>query len=94
MSEPKPSETFWNNEPCDVRHVVVKVGKAEKLSFWYAPLEGQNRLCLEVRQHGRSFLMDNEDGSAWHKVTVGRGTMWLGHKSISGEIVNVVKDWR
>jgi len=81
---------YWNGEPCHARFVDIIVGKADKETYWYAKHEGQKRKAiqvgLETPKGNVLFLLDNEDGSALEKITVGRGSPPWGHKSIKGEI--------
>lgn len=84
--------TYWNGEPAKVRKVFVKVGPAAKSTYWYAGLEGTIRKAIEVEQAGCRFLLDDEDGSGWQKVTVGKGGPSFPHSSLSGEIVDDRKD--
>lgn len=75
-------QTYWNGEPCDAKRVKVIIPKAEKRSYWYASLEGQVRRAVRVTQGGYTFLIDNEDGLGWAKVTVGMGGPHYGHSSL------------
>jgi hypothetical protein len=86
--------TFWNGEPCKARRVIVIVGKAEKPTFWYANLEGQERQAVEVVYGDQTFYLDNVTDSGWDKVTAGKGSPRYGHRSL--KVARVVKavDWR
>lgn len=75
-------QTFWNGEPCTARKVEVTVGKSPRSTWWCADLEGKKRQAVEVEYNGSKFYLDNEDGSGWHKVTVGRGSPAFYHASI------------
>jgi hypothetical protein len=83
-------QTYWNGEPCEACIVTVVVGKAARPTWWCAPLEGQEREAVEVKQSGHVFYIDNEgDGSeqfpkgvGWQKVTIGRGSPRWGHLSL------------
>lgn len=75
-------QTYWNGEPCEARLVEVIVGKPPRPTWWCADLEGQTRKAVEVDYHGQKFYLDNDDGSGWHKVTVGRGSPNFFHASI------------
>lgn len=78
MGEP----TFWNYEPCEAWRQKIKVGKAERPTFWYANLDGTTREAVGVNYHGHVFYLDNEDGSGWAKVTKGRGGPDWPHNSL------------
>ena len=81
----KLPEAWWNGEPAEARIVRVIVGKAERPTYWYADLEGTEREAVEVKQHGQTIYLDNEDGSGWDKVTVGRGSPQWGHSNLAIE---------
>ena len=75
--------TFWNGQPCEARRVRVIVGPCLKSTFWHNGLEGTEREAVEVVYAGQQpFYMDNEDGSGWRKVTVGRGGPGWYHASL------------
>lgn len=80
-------KTYWNGEPANCRIVNVQVGKAAKKTFWFSKLEGTVREAIQVKIKGESFLIDNENGEGWLKVTVGRGGPHYGHKSLDGEVI-------
>lgn len=75
-------ETYWNGEPCKARCVRVIVGTAAKPTFWHAGLEGTVRNAVEVTYGNQKFLLDNEDGQGWIKVTKGRGSPVYAHSSL------------
>jgi hypothetical protein len=87
MNEP----TFWNGEPCTARRVVVRVGHSPRSTWWCAELEGQERAAVEVTYGTSVFLLDDEDGSGWRKVTVGRGSPGWGHSGLPEDSV-VLRD--
>lgn len=74
--------TWWNGEPAQCRRVIVRVGTVERPTWWCAGLEGQERRAVEVSYGGQTFLLDDEDGSGWAKVTIGRGSPGYGHSSL------------
>jgi hypothetical protein len=87
------ADTWWNGEPTRCERVVVKVGKAQP-GWWCASLEGTERDAVAVYYFpvGPMFLYDGDwppdgplatgAGSAWEKVTVGKGLPNLGHMSL------------
>jgi hypothetical protein len=77
--------TYWNGEPAEARIVRVIVGKAELPTYWYAELEGTEREVVEVKYGDQTFYLDNEDGSGWFKVTLGRGSPRCYHASLAIE---------
>jgi hypothetical protein len=74
--------TYWNGEPTPCRRVVVRVGTVEKPTWWCAGLEGTERRAVEVTYGKQVFYLDNENGSAWGKVTGGMGGPEWGHSSL------------
>lgn len=74
-------KTYWNGEKTPARRVIVEVGPAPS-GWWCASLTGTKREAVEVSCEGSVFYLDNEDGSGWDKVTIGRGSPRLGHKSL------------
>ena len=79
------TETFWNGEPCEARHVRVIVGTPLRPTWWCAPLEGKEWMAVEVKQHGKVFFLDNTDGSGWRKLTEGRGMPNYTHRSLPAD---------
>lgn len=77
-----PEITYWNGEPCRASKVTVRVGKALKPTYWFAGLEGQKRNAVEICYSGDCFYIDDADGSGWNKVTNGKGSPGLGHRSL------------
>lgn len=74
--------TYWNGEPTPCRRLVVRVGTVPKSTWWCAGLEGTEREAVEVSYGREVFYLDNENGSAWAKVTLGYGGPEWGHKSL------------
>jgi len=79
---PRQEKTYWNGEPANCRRVVVRVGNVEKPTWWCAGMEGTERAAVEVNYYGQTFYLDDENGSAWGKVTGGMGGPEWGHKSL------------
>lgn len=88
---PDDGRTYWNGEPCTVRRVVARVGHSPRSTWWCAELEGQERAAVEVTYYDQRFLLDDEDGSGWHKVTIGRGSPEWGHSGLPDDSV-VLRD--
>lgn len=56
-----PSETYWNDEPCEARIVRVIVADTQSFpNYWAQPYVGQEREAVEVTYAGRTFYLDNE----------------------------------
>lgn len=84
--------TYWNGEPTPCERVIVQVGRVENPDWWCAPFEGQERRAVRVNYRPEAdmvYLLDNEDGQGWHKVTTGMGGPQAGHKQLpdSSEIL-------
>jgi hypothetical protein len=83
--------TFWNGESAECRRVVVIVADAPQFSaYWARRYVGQRRHAVEVTYNGRTFYIDNENGSGWAKVRFAGGGPQAGHSSLS--IERVVSD--
>ena len=87
----KTEKTYWNGEPAHCRRVIVRVGTVEKPTWWCAGLEGTERKAVEVNYYGQKFYLDDENGSAWRKVTLGGGGPEWGHSSLpdDSEVISV-----
>ncbi len=87
--------TYWNGEPAICRRVVVIVGVQCPPSWWCAGLVRTARKAVEVVEGnfpGGSFFIDDDDGSGWRKVTVGRGAPfgpYARHRSLPGDSIVV-----
>lgn len=75
-------QTYWNGEPCTALRVTVIVGQSPIDTWWCADLHGQRRAAVKVTYGGRTFFLDDEDGTGWYKVTVGRGSPNVGHRGL------------
>ena len=76
-------QTYWNGEPARARKVTVIVGEPMRPTWWCAHLVDTERSAVEVRYGTQPrFFLDNEDGSGWHKVTIGRGSPRWGSRSL------------
>jgi hypothetical protein len=75
-------KTYWNGESANCHRVVVRVGTVEQPTWWCAGMEGTERSAVEVNYRNQTFYLDNENGSAWLKVTRGGGGPEWGHRSL------------
>lgn len=85
----EPPNGFWNGEATPVRKVVVEVAPSPFPTWWCASLAGTERCAVEVTYDGRVFFLDDEDGSGWAKVTTGRGSPRVTHRSLPDDCVLV-----
>ncbi len=67
------SRTYWNGEPTICERVRVRVGEPMAPTWWCAALAGTERQAVRVRYGRATFLLGDEDGSGWRKVTEGHG---------------------
>jgi hypothetical protein len=80
--------TYWNGERTPARRVRVIVGPSPRPTWWCAGLAGTEREAVEVRYGEQPpFYLDNENGSGWAKVTIGRGSPEWGHSGLPVERV-------
>lgn len=82
-----PEPTYWNGKPCPCRRLRVRLpdsydGPATRP--WFEHLLGQEIDAVDV---DGSFLLANDDGSGWAKVTEGRGSPYFGHRSLPNDSV-------
>lgn len=75
----------WNGEPCLAQRVVVQVPEWDKddaPAAWWRAAGSTSRLAVVVFYAGTRFVLDDEDGAGWRKLTVGRGSPRFGHRSL------------
>lgn len=81
-------KTYWNGEECRAERVEVVVGDDPRFPlYWARNIVGQRRWAVAVTWGGRTFYIDDEDGSGWRKVTEGRGMWTSGHRDLAVERV-------
>lgn len=83
------ADTRWNGEPCTARRITAVV--ADNTAFpmyWARHLVGTRRNILEVTYAGSTFYLDDEDGSAWNKVTHGGSPRWS-HNNITVDLDSI-----
>ena len=76
-------KTRWNGEPCEARRVLIIVGECPKPTWWFAHLVGTEMRAVEVTYGTETFYLADREGEGWHKVTVGRGSPYFGHSSVT-----------
>jgi hypothetical protein len=75
-------QTQWNGEPCTAMRVTVVVADNGAFpGYWARHLVGTRRDAVLVDYGGRTFYLDDHDGSGWNKVTHG-GSPLLGHREL------------
>jgi hypothetical protein len=77
------TDTRWNGEPCIARRITAIVADSPFFSgYWARDLIGTRRDVVEVTYGNVTFYLDDEDGSAWAKVTNG-GSPARGHRNLT-----------
>lgn len=70
------TNTYWAGTACSARVVKVIVGAAADPKFWFARLEGQERIVVEVTtSKGQVIYIDNENGQGIQRVLNRASTM-------------------
>ena len=75
---------YWNGEPAQFVGVVYEVPEPEIKTWWLAMFIGQRRQGIQVNYGSQVFVIDNEHGDGYYKVTRGMGSPRIGHKSTGG----------
>ena len=73
---------YWNGEPATIKGVIYEVTKPETPTWWQAMHVGKQRQGLQISYSGSVWIIDNEHGDGFFKVTRGMGSPRCGHKSI------------
>lgn len=77
------TETYWNGLPTPAERVRVVVDTSPVDTWWCADLAGTERAAVRVGEPGGEVMyLDDEDGSGWWKVTEGRGSPRVPHRSL------------
>jgi len=77
------TETYWNGLPMPAEPVRVVVDTSPVSTWWCAALAGTERAAVRVGEPGGEVMyLDDEDGSGWWKVTEGRGSPRVPHRSL------------
>lgn len=92
------SETSWNGESAQAMRAKVLVPKwseGDAPLAWWREFGGTIRHAVVVRYNGQKHVLDNEDGSGWRKVTEGRGSPRIGHRSLPSRcaVLSGDSDW-
>jgi len=73
---------YWNGESATIKGVVYEVTEPERPTWWQAMHVGKQRQGLQISYSGSVWIIDNEHGDGFFKVTQGMGSPRCGHKSI------------
>lgn len=74
---------YWNGEPAEFKGIEYEVKEPKVPTYWYARFVGEKRQGIEVRYQGDSFIIDNQHGDGFYKLTRGMGSPRCAHKSLS-----------
>lgn len=79
---------YWNGEPtAQFEGITYEVTKIEsKPLHWQNPLAGTRRQGLIITQGNETWIIDNEHGDGYHKLTEGHGMWTSGHASVTNPI--------
>lgn len=77
---------YWNGESCDFEPVKYTVTQSETHTWWNNRFVGQRRQAIQITYQNQTWLIDNEHGDGYYKVTDGQGSPRVGHKSVSNPI--------
>lgn len=84
-----PEQTYWNGKPTPCRRLRVRLPDTydgPATDPWFAHLLGQEIDAVDV---DCCFLLADDDGSGWRKVTVGRGSPYFRHRGLPNDSVEV-----
>lgn len=73
---------FWNGEPASFTVISYEVLRNENKNHWQNMFVGEKRQGVLITQYDQSWLIDNQHGDGYCKVTIGMGSPRYGHKSV------------
>ena len=78
------NKALWNGEPCTFEVINVELTETDPRfpNYWGAAFLGQVRQAIRVQSWGEPFVIDNEDGSGYTKITKGAGMWTAAHRGI------------
>lgn len=83
-----PTPAYWNGlETTALRGTAIVIDDGKFPLYWAKDLVGERIDVVRIDLNGVNFgggiaYMDNRDGSAWRKVTDGRGSPSYGHRDV------------
>jgi hypothetical protein len=81
MNNLKPG--YWNGEPAQFKAVLYRVLEPETKTWWTISHVGEIRQAIQINYGGETWIIDNQHGDGYYKVTAGQGSPRCGHKSIT-----------
>lgn len=73
---------YWNGEPAKFVGVIYQVSPPQVATWWQAMYIGEERQGIEITYSGETWIIDNEYGDGFFKVTRGMGSPRCPHRSI------------
>ncbi|MDB0602147.1 hypothetical protein PL373_13510 [Tenacibaculum maritimum] len=78
---------YWNGENATFRGVTYEVTESKDTELhWQNTHVGKREQAIEITYNDHTWLIDNEHGDGFYKVTYGQGSPRCGHKSIDTPI--------
>lgn len=75
---------YWNGDKsANFIGVIYKVDKASTPTWWQNRIVGTERQGLIITYANQTWLIDNECGDGYYKLTEGLGSWRCGHKSLA-----------
>jgi hypothetical protein len=75
---------YWNGDKsANFIGVIYKVDKAPTPTWWQNRVVGTERQGLMITYANQTWLIDNECGDGYYKLTEGLGSWRCGHKSLA-----------
>lgn len=82
---------FWEGEPtAKFVGVTYEVSEPEKPTWWTKSHVGKRRQGIQITYEGSTWIIDNEHGDGYFKVTEGMGSPWCSHKIVTNPL-NVIQ---
>lgn len=85
-------QTFWNGERCECFAINYIVEQSETPLYWGNSIIGQSRQGLVIKYNGDTFIIDNQHGEGWNKITKGQGMFRYAHKSVWSSKMSTLLD--
>jgi len=75
---------YWDGKKVEIEVIRIRLVDSPDvpLLYWGKPFYGEERQAIRVFTESGSFVIDNEDGMGYRKVTVGYGSFTSAHRSV------------
>lgn len=78
------NQGFWNGEIALFTACKVKLlYDEENIGTWQNARVGEIVQCIEITYNDKTFVINNDDGHGYFKVTAAMGDTWCPHKPVS-----------